>query len=68
MQRSLDRFPQQGSRRPWKMYQNYAFDVMALRLGEVDDGVLQFTRAPSRCPRRAWKSPLPLQCSRRSDA
>ena len=47
VQRSLDRFPQQGSRRPWKMYQNYAFDVMALRLGEVDDGVLQFTRAPA---------------------
>ncbi len=47
VQRSLDRFPQQGSRRPWRMYQNYAFDVMALRLGEVDDGVLRFTRAPA---------------------
>ncbi len=49
--RSLDRFPQQGSRRPWKMYQNYAFDVMALRLGEVDDGVLRFSRPAVPAPR-----------------
>jgi cation diffusion facilitator CzcD-associated flavoprotein CzcO len=45
--RALDRFPQQGSRRPWKMYQNYAFDVLALRLGELDDGVLRFSRVPA---------------------
>ncbi len=43
--RSVDRFPRQGSKRPWRMYQNYALDVMALRLGELEDGVLRFSRA-----------------------
>jgi hypothetical protein len=36
--------PKQGSKRPWKLYQNYAKDVMALRFGKVDDGVLIFSR------------------------
>ena len=48
--RSLDRFPRQGSKRPWRMHQNYALDMMALRMGEVDDGVLRFSRAPARRP------------------
>jgi cation diffusion facilitator CzcD-associated flavoprotein CzcO len=43
--RSAERFPRQGSRRPWRMYQNYAFDVMALRFGELEDGVLRFSRS-----------------------
>ena len=50
----------QGSKRPWRMYQNYALDVMTLRLGELDDGVLRFSRraavdgrgAPAASPRR----------------
>jgi monooxygenase len=46
--RSLDRFPRQGSKRPWRMHQNYALDMMALRMREVDDGVLRFSRAPAR--------------------
>ena len=48
--RSLDRFPRQGSKRPWRMHQNYALDMMALRMREVDDGVLRFSRAPARRP------------------
>ena len=36
-------------RRPWKLHQNYALDIMMLRYGRVDDGVMEFQRptAPS---------------------
>ena len=42
--RALDRFPKQGSKRPWRLHQNYALDVMSLRLARLDDGILQFHR------------------------
>jgi monooxygenase len=48
--RSLDHFPRQGTKRPWRMHQNYALDMLALRMREVDDGVLRFSRAPARRP------------------
>ena len=49
VQRSIDKFPKQGSRPPWKLHQNYALDIMMLRYGRVDDGVMEFQRptAPS---------------------
>ncbi len=40
--RSLHLFPKQGSKAPWKLYQNYPKDVMLLRYGKVDDGALRF--------------------------
>jgi cation diffusion facilitator CzcD-associated flavoprotein CzcO len=43
--RSIDKFPRQGNRAPWKLYQNYALDIMALRYGALDDGAMEFTRA-----------------------
>jgi short-subunit dehydrogenase len=46
MQRAKDILPKQGSKRPWKLYQNYAKDMLALRFGSVDDGTLVFTRVP----------------------
>ncbi len=45
--RSVDEFPHQGSKRPWRMHQNYAFDVVALRMRELDDGTLRFSSAPA---------------------
>ena len=39
--------PKQGSRLPWKLHQNYAFDIMMLRYGRVDDGVMEFRGAPA---------------------
>ncbi len=42
--RSMDQFPKQGLRKPWKAHQNYALDLMALRFGKVDDGVMSFER------------------------
>ena len=46
IQRTLERFPKQGSKTPWRLYQNYALDVLALRLGRVDDGTMEFSNRP----------------------
>jgi monooxygenase len=44
IQRSVAKFPKQGSRRPWKLYQNYALDLVTLRYSAVKDGAMEFTR------------------------
>lgn len=36
--------PKQGSRAPWRLYNNYWRDWLALRYSRVDDGVLEFQR------------------------
>jgi cation diffusion facilitator CzcD-associated flavoprotein CzcO len=43
VQRSIAKLPKQGSKRPWRLYQNYALDIVALRLGKVDDGVMKYS-------------------------
>ena len=45
VQRSLHKLPKQGSKLPWKLHQNYAFDILMLRYGRVDDGVMEFQGA-----------------------
>jgi cation diffusion facilitator CzcD-associated flavoprotein CzcO len=44
VQRSIDKFPKQGSRAPWRLYQNYALDIISLRLGSVEDEAMEFSR------------------------
>jgi monooxygenase len=46
-QRAADELPRQGVTRPWKLTQNYLSDVVAMRFGAVDDGVIRFTAAPN---------------------
>ena len=46
VQRALHKFPKQGSKAPWRMPQNYARDIMTLRFGRIDDGVLEFSNPP----------------------
>jgi monooxygenase len=48
--RSMENFPKQGARAPWKLYQNYALDIVTLKLGKVDDGVMEFSN-PVAMPR-----------------
>jgi cation diffusion facilitator CzcD-associated flavoprotein CzcO len=43
VRRALDQFPKQGSKTPWKLYQNYARDILMLRFGKVEDGVMAFS-------------------------
>ena len=45
--RSIDQFPKQGSRAPWRLYQNYALDIMTLKFGAIEDGALLFGHAES---------------------
>ncbi|MDE2457563.1 MAG: alpha/beta hydrolase fold domain-containing protein, partial [Burkholderiales bacterium] len=45
VQRAIERLPKQGTKRPWRLYQNYALDWLMLRLGRVDDGVMAFAAA-----------------------
>ncbi|MFA6115821.1 MAG: NAD(P)/FAD-dependent oxidoreductase [Sphingomonas sp.] len=45
--RAMEKFPKQGSKKPWKLYQNYAKDVVSLRFGSVDDG-MEFSNPASR--------------------
>ena len=56
VQRSLHKLPKQGSRLPWKLHQNYAFDIMMLRYGRVDDGVMEFQRPTATGPAAATAS------------
>ena len=42
VQRSIAKLPKQGSKRPWRLYQNYALDIVSLRFGKIDDGVMQY--------------------------
>jgi monooxygenase len=44
IQRAIHRWQKQGSKRPWKLYQNYLLDLIMLRFGMIDDGVLRFRR------------------------
>jgi monooxygenase len=44
IQRAKDVLPRQGNKKPWKLYQNYALDLVSLRYGKVDDGTLQFSK------------------------
>ena len=43
VQRAIAKLPKQGSKRPWRLYQNYALDIVSLRFGKVDDGVMQYS-------------------------
>jgi monooxygenase len=40
--RSLDHFPKQGSKEPWKLRQNYVFDIRTIRRGRIEDGAMRF--------------------------
>jgi monooxygenase len=43
--RALQHLPHQGSRAPWKLYQNYVLDRMVLRHSAIEDGSMQFSTA-----------------------
>ena len=43
-QRAADQLPRQGAVKPWKLNQNYLSDLLTLRYGAINDGVLQFSR------------------------
>ena len=48
VQRTIGKFPKQGSKAPWKLHQNYARDLMALKFGAVTDEVMVFSNPASK--------------------
>jgi len=42
IQRAAARMPKQGDKRPWRLYQNYALDVMTLHFGRLQDDNMEF--------------------------
>jgi monooxygenase len=42
IERSIDQFPKQGSKRPFRRYQNYVIDLLTLRFGKLQDDALEF--------------------------
>lgn len=60
VQRALPTLPRQGTRAPWKLYQNYVLDLLALRFGTLNDGALEFRHggrggAATAATDRAWQ-------------
>jgi cation diffusion facilitator CzcD-associated flavoprotein CzcO len=43
VQRAIDAMPRQGSRQPWRLYQNYPRDILMLRHGELEDEGIEFS-------------------------
>lgn len=52
VQRGMDKFPRQGDRKPWRVHQNYALDLMALKFGGIDEGMEFSNPEPARASRR----------------
>ena len=50
VQRGAGLFPKQGPKAPWVMRQNYILDLLNLRFGKLDDGVLSFSGVALQCP------------------
>ena len=40
--RALHTLPRQGSKQPWRLYQNYVRDLSMIRFGKLDDGTMEF--------------------------
>ncbi|KAA0266902.1 MAG: NAD(P)/FAD-dependent oxidoreductase [Acidobacteria bacterium] len=59
VRRAVDRLPRQGARAPWRLRQNYPYDVAMLRWGSIDDGV-DFAVAPRPAPPGAARPTPPL--------
>jgi cation diffusion facilitator CzcD-associated flavoprotein CzcO len=50
--RALPTLPSQGSKTPWRLHQNYIKDILMLRHGRVNDGVMEFTANGAGAPSR----------------
>jgi monooxygenase len=50
IQRALARWPKQGRKKPWRVYQNYFRDTMSLKWTRVDDEGLEFSNPVIQTP------------------
>jgi monooxygenase len=59
IQRALEVLPKQGTKRPWKLHQNYALDLLEFRFATVDDGTMEFARVRKTGRRNATTAHVP---------
>jgi cation diffusion facilitator CzcD-associated flavoprotein CzcO len=52
IQRALASWPKQGSKAPWRVYQNYIRDAISLKWSSVDNAGLEFSNPPKASPGR----------------
>jgi cation diffusion facilitator CzcD-associated flavoprotein CzcO len=57
MQRALQSWPMQGSKSPWRVYQNYFRDAFTLKVASLNDGALKFS-TPSTASAKSAKQEL----------
>ena len=43
IQRAIHKLPKQGSRSPWRLYQNYFLDLVTLGYGSIADSTMEFS-------------------------
>jgi monooxygenase len=53
VRRALHTLPRQGSKTPWRLHQNYVRDLSMMRYGRVEDGTMEFRKAPAAARARA---------------
>jgi hypothetical protein len=46
-QGGIAKMHEQGPKRPWRLYQNDALDIVPLRFGKAEDGVMQYREGPT---------------------
>jgi monooxygenase len=53
--RSILQLPRQGDKVPWKLHQNYIYDLLGLKYGSVEDPAMEFAngKAAAKSPERA---------------
>lgn len=56
VQRALPTLPKQGAVAPWRTYQNYLQDMVAIRYGRLDDGHMRFGRAGDRAASKPFEA------------
>jgi hypothetical protein len=54
--RAVANWPKQGSKSPWRVYQNYFRDFVSLKWSSLDDGALEFSNPPDVSPDPALAS------------
>ncbi|HZQ94659.1 MAG TPA: NAD(P)/FAD-dependent oxidoreductase [Candidatus Sulfotelmatobacter sp.] len=61
--RAAANLPKQAARQPWVIRQNYILDMLKMKLGRMEDGVLKFQKAPPAFMRRAAAEEIPTATS-----
>jgi cation diffusion facilitator CzcD-associated flavoprotein CzcO/acetyl esterase/lipase len=57
VQRAVALLPKQGTRKPWRLDQNYLLDLLNLRWSRLEDGALRFSAAPAPAAAAAGTAP-----------